>query len=369
MVTPNGRGHSQTIRLDDWLNVLQSEYLEDYIALGGSSVKFISGSDAILKEASQRIQRMAMSEGYFTAFLDPSKHDSTGKKPDLHRIDKFFFNATKGVDWKSWAEKQARIYLERRGIFLREDRKIGDLDGIAEDNQRQPEDLINQYQSEFATPQIKDAGLALEFRAAVTALGRAQLIPDAVNPTTEEVVLAWLSGKTLPGASNTLKKVQIYERINPNNARNVFVSLTRWLPQTGHKGLVLILDFRHYEYKKLTKAQKQSQRDRRIRDAITARVSHEELERIMVEEDYEPDISYTDAAYMQMLNLLRRFIDEIDWFERMQLIVLTTPQFYDMASRRNYHNYDALQTRIGQEVHDALRTNSSASLVHFGGGA
>ena len=38
MVTPNGRGHSQTIRLDDWLNVLQSEYLEDYIEIGRAHV-------------------------------------------------------------------------------------------------------------------------------------------------------------------------------------------------------------------------------------------------------------------------------------------------------------------------------------------
>jgi hypothetical protein len=70
---------------------------------------------------------------------------------------------------------------------------------------------------------------------------------------------------------------------------------------------------------------------------------------------------------MQMLNMLRRFIDEVDWFERLLLVVLTTPRFYDDTSRRNYFNYDALQTRIGLEVHDARRPNPCANLVHLGG--
>ena len=80
---------------------------------------------------------------------------------------------------------------------------------------------------------MRDNGMALEFRAAVTALGRAQLIPDAVSPTTEEVLLKWFAGKTMPGAANTLKRVQIYERISLANARHMLISFSRWLPRTG----------------------------------------------------------------------------------------------------------------------------------------
>ena len=74
---------------------------------------------------------------------------------------------------------------------------------------------------------------------------------------------------------------------------------------------------------------------------------------------------------MQMLTMLRRFIDEIDTLDNFLLVVLTSPRFYkdksiDDSVRRCYFDYDALQTRIGQEVHDAHRANLAASLVHLG---
>ena len=100
--------------------------------------------------------------------------------------------------------------------------------------------------------------------------------------------------------------------------------------------------------------------------AIARGASAEELAALQAQADTEPAIVYSDAAYMQMLAMIRRFIDEIDWFERFLLVILTTPAFYDDTSRRNYNNYDALQTRIGLEVHDARRANPAAALVHLG---
>ena len=145
---------------------------------------------------------------------------------------------------------------------------MDDLDGIAQDNERSPQDLLNQYQREFATTQLRDNGMAQEFRVAVTALGRAQLVPDAVSPTTEEVLLKWFAGRTLPGAANTLKRVQIYERISLANARTMLISFSRWLPRTGHNGLVVTLDFRPYEHKKIPTTQRLSEQLQRIDEAL-----------------------------------------------------------------------------------------------------
>lgn len=364
MVLSELAGDRLLVRPEDWLRVLQSEYLSDYVAGGGSAVKVVSGSDTTLSWIQQELRALATAGRYYYAALDPAKGNAAGKRADLHRMDNFFFAVTADVDWKSWAALQARRYLESRGIFLQEGRPLIDLDGIAADNQRSPEDLLNQYQAEFSTPQIRDVGMAYEFRAAVTALGRAQLIPDSVNPTTEEVLLEWFAGRALRGGSASLKKVQIYERINQSNARPMLASFTRWLPQTGHNGLVIVLDFRPYEHKKIPRAQKQAEQMRKVKEAIGRGASHQELAALM-EEDPDPAVSYSDPAYMQMLTLIRHFIDEIDWFERLFLVVLTTPKFYDMESRRNYFNYDALQTRIGLEVHDARKANPSAALVHL----
>ncbi|MCX6379658.1 MAG: hypothetical protein NT023_09305 [Armatimonadetes bacterium] len=359
--------------LEKWLSTIESEYLSDYIRSGGSAVKVVTGSDAQMTEATTRLREMASAGDYYYAHLDPAKLTPEGKRPDLHRIERFFFEATKEVDWKAWAAEQARQFLQNKGILLAEGRDIGDVIGIAQDNGRDPNDLINQYQREFATPQIRDTSLSFEFRSAITALGRTCLIPEGMTPTNEEVLLGWFRGYSPPGAGSALKKLQIYERISINNARPQLASFCRWLPHTGHSGLVVTLDFRPYEHKKIAQGRLQAERLKLVQEAVERGADSEEIARLMAENSAaQPEVFYSDAAYMHALTLIRRFIDEIDWFERFLLVILTTPNFYkdktlNPTVKRCYFDYDALQTRIGQEVHDSRYTNPAASLVNFGG--
>ena len=355
----------QHVSPEEWGDVLQREYLAEYLPASGSAVKVISGDAESLAAARNRVLAEAQTGGFFAAALNPSALDEFGKKRDLHRIDKFFFAVTEGVDWKEWAAQQARRYLADHGIRA-EGRELGDLDGLAADNGRDPLDLVNQYQREFATPTLRDPAMSPEFRTAIKELGLAQLVAASVSPTTEEVLLAWFQGRTLPGAASALKKVRIYERIRQTNARSMLASFCHWLPKVGCSGLVVTLDFRPYEHKKIAKSQRDAEFNRRLKDAIAAGASADELAGIVAVGDNEPAVTYSDAAYMQMLTLIRRFIDEIDWFERFLLVIETSPQFYDALSRRNYFNYDALQTRIGLEVHDLQKPNPAAALVHLG---
>lgn len=351
-----------------WLEVLQEEYLDDFVSSGGSVVKVATGPDAELDRVRRALESKAREGDYWYAHLDPTAVDENGKKLDVHRIDRFFFEVTRRVDFRALAAEQARTHLESRGVRIAPHRALNDLEGLAADNGRDPADLMNQYQMELATPQLRDQGMAVEFRTAVTALGRAQLMPDSAPPTTEEVLLGWFAGRSVPGGAAALKKVQIYDRITQANARTMLESFCRWLPRIGRTGLVVTLDFRPYEYKKLSRTVRKDDLLKRLEGAIRSGADHEELLRML--EDPEPyAVHYSDNAYQQMLSMIRRFIDEIDWFERFMLVVLTTPAFYDASSPRNYHNYDALQTRIGLEVRGAARANPAASLVHLGGDA
>lgn len=271
------------------------------------------------------------------------------------------------MDWHSWAALQTRKKLAELGVYVADERRLSDLERIAADNQRDLRDLLNQYEQAVTAEQLRDHRMALEFRIAITALGRALLVPDSVTPTTEEVLLAWFAGQTLPGAAAALKRIHIFERINQGNARQMLASFCRWLPGTGHQGLVAVLDFRPYERKKASRAQRDQEPLARIRAAHARNAPAEELRRLISEEgEAEPAVTYSDQAYRHMLALLRRFIDEIDGFERFCLLVLTSPAFYDSSSRRNYFDYNALQTRIGLEVRDARRANPAAALVHLG---
>ena len=353
------------VAVETWLSIFEREYLAEYVPAGGAAVKVVSGTPAALHHLKCGVEALASERKMHYATLDAAKPDAAGKKPDLHRMDKFFFAATTGLDWKGAAASQARQFLTTRGIDIRPGRQLSDLAGIAADNERAPLELENEYRIELANQQLRDYGMAIEFRTAITTLGRMQITPNAFAPATEEVLIDWLSGRAMPGSASALKRIQIYERIHQTNARFMLASLCRWLPNIGLNGLVLTLDFRPYEYRKIPRTQRQAQENRKLNEAISSGATTEELAVLQESFDKEPDITYTEAAYMQMLALVRRFIDDTDWFERFALVILTTPAYYDALSRRNYNNYDALQTRIGLEVRDAHRANPTATLVHL----
>jgi hypothetical protein len=357
------RGDSLRVPPEEWLALLDREYLSDYIPSGGSVVRFVSGSPETLQSVERAVKSNAERYGFHYAGLDPASLNEDGKKLEVHRIDKLFFEVTREVDWKSWTASHVREYLERQSIKVGPDRRLNDLDGIAADNERDATDLLGQFQSHYATPLIRDNSQEIEFRTALTALSRAQVVPDAVSPTTEDVVLGWFTGR--PGLSRELKKLHIYNRIDLSNARHMLASFCKWLPRVGRSGLVIVLNFQPYEFVKKSVAQRRVDTLDKLREAITRGGSQEELSSIMAEGDADPPINYSPIAYNQMLQLLRRFIDEIEGFERFCLVVLTSPEYYDRASERNYYNYDALQTRIGLEVHDSNRANAVAALVHL----
>ncbi|MCC6483379.1 MAG: DUF2791 family P-loop domain-containing protein [Armatimonadetes bacterium] len=350
---------------DAWMHVITAEYLHEYLPAGGSAVKVVSGNDECLAKIQAQLSAVAEETGLYYVAPRTDEFDANGKRPDLHRIDKLFFAITASVPWVDLAIQQVQGFLASKGIEIR-GRALDDLEGIASDNGRDANDLVNEYQRELATPQIRDHEMAIEFRTALLALQRAQLVPDSYTPSTTDILLHWLSGQTATGQANALKRLQIYERINQTNARYMLMSFLRWVRKMRYNGSVICLDFRPYESVKISKAQ----RDRIILDqvkrAIAAGASHQDLEGLMAEHTpVENRLFYSKAAYMQMLSMMRRFIDEIDQFEGLLLVVLTSPAFYEPLSPRRYTDYDALQTRIGLEVRDRDRPNPAAALVHL----
>lgn len=345
----------------EWARVIKEEYINSLIPSGGSAVKFVSGHPASLLQAKDILLKDAADCGMCTAFLDPSLLVDE-KKPDLHRIERFFFAATRGIDWRDYAQRLVRKHFSNNGVLLPEGDDL-DIQTIERLNPGMSAPLLRQHLMQLANSLVRDHGLAYEFRSALASLAQSLVDPQPGQPTLEEAVLLWLGGKTRPGASAILKKVQIYDRITVRNARHMMMSFTRWLPEAGHSGMVVVLDFRPYERKRTTR----SVVDRQIREAIERGADTSELQSMLQRMDPRGQVFYSDSAYVQMLSLLRHFIDDIDQFERLLLVVLTSPDYYDSASARNYNNYDALQTRIGLEVRDEHRANPVAALVHLSG--
>lgn len=355
------------MRATEWLEWLDRDYLSDYVPSGGSCVKFVSGSEATLQSVVQCLERIAAERNYHSIHLDPDVDLPDGKRPAYHQIDQFFFGVTRTVDWKAWATLEVKAYLSNQGMEVPEGCALSDLDRIASHNGRDTSDLINQFQSGLATPRIKDRTLSLEFRSALVALARAQLLPEEVTPTTEQVLLGWLRGKSVPGGAAALKRIQIYGRIDKSTGRSMFASFCRWFSHFERGGILVTLDLRPYERTRPRRAALTERTLERVRKLAAEEASAAEIEALLAEADREQERNvYGKVAYLEMLQLLRRFVDEISNYNRFVLVVLSTLDFYSEDSPRNYTQYLALQTRIGQEVHDVTRENPLAALVHLG---
>jgi hypothetical protein len=365
-------GSTKRTPVAEWLEIVESEYLSDYVPSGGSAVKFVSASDRTLAAVADRLQQIGANRDYHVVRLDPGKPTENGKKPDLHRMERFFFELTRDVDWRHWAEVEVRSFMEKNGVRLG-DRPVNDLDGIAADNGRDPKDLLSEFERGFATKRVRDHGLDFEFRSALAALGRALVKPDTMTPTTAEVLLEWFAGRSVPGGAAALKRLQIYGRIDRTKARHMLTSFCRWLPNTRQSGLMVILDFRPYERQGRSAAQRDRELGARIREATERGASPEELRLIAsmdaAREGGPPALTYTKKAYEQMLEMLRRFVDEIDAFRGLFLVVLASPEYCRTEKAepgaRHYSDYHALETRISLEVHDVKRANPAGALAHL----
>ena len=74
---------------------------------------------------------------------------------------------------------------------------------------------------------------------------------------------------------------------------------------------------------------------------------------------------YTRPMTMDHYELLREFVDSVDRLNGMLMVVTTNPDFVDEDHPRSYAIYQALQTRIMNDVRDKNLANPIASLVRL----
>ncbi len=358
---------SMRVPVSEWENVIHGDYLSDYIPNGGSAVRFISGAEDLVDEVAESLTKRAASQGYHVARLDPARPGPDGKSPGYHQIDKLFFGISRTFNWSALAESHLLSKMKELGWVMPPGWKPGgDLSEFLRLNQLDWDPFVHEMKRAVQVDVVRDRAMTLEFRSAVSALASHLIVPDSHLPSTEEVVMRWLRGeKAQPGDAQVLKRYQIYGRINRSNARHMLVSLCHWVVKAGYLGTVVVFDFRPYEYFRLGRSALERQLLERLRVAIQQGVPTEQLQQLLCDESQrEPEIAYGNQAYMHMVHILRAFLDEIEVFEKFILVVLTTDEYYDSERPRNYRNYDALHTRIANEVRGE-RANPEGILCHL----
>ena len=325
---------TNTLGVQEWLNVIRDEYLLGLVKGGGSSIKFaVPLGKAKDRNVMFDLADMAAGMDYIVAKVDASD-------TRVHMADDVFFKIAAQIPWRLLA-KNVVLRLARESGY-RTDGINGESGGsllrsISSANSLAGEPLSDEFILQELRPKLQNTvmsnrGLARDLRVAMTHLCLAEA-HDTTESQEGSPIIDWLTGanRRVSGVRN----YSIYNTINRTNARHLLESLLRWTRFAGRAGLVILID------------------DSRIMLRRNPRDGLRFYSRAMVMDHYE---------------LLREFIDGTDRLEGLLMIVLAEGDFLDEGQdspSRGYGIYQALRGRIADEVRDRSQANPMSALVRL----
>lgn len=322
-----------SVQLTEWIDRLRGEYLETFIAAGGAAVKIAVAAPEQTPTVLATISAEAEAQGYFVARVDAAT-------TRVHMMQQVFCQLAAQVDWDHITERWLRDLLNNNGILVSADQSLQNLDALAQANGRDRRALLNEINRLIESGTIKNYALSKDFRTAMAMLCWGYVNPQNVSPTDAELIKQWLRGDKY--SLTALRRAQIYERINRQNARWLLLSLALWLRQVGYTGITLLLDL----------------------NAVVADTPAALPQQPENQTPVTPPLRYTRSAILDTYEVLRQFIDETDEMAYALIIAVAGPGLLD-DPKRNVDNYTALKLRIVDEVHDRNRSNPLNAMVRL----
>jgi DNA-binding Lrp family transcriptional regulator len=313
------------VALDEWLALIEDEYLRTFIAEGGAAVKcvVIEGPEAAMA-ARHRIEELARGYGLTACFVDAAT-------TRVHMIEQLFHQVARQIDWDDLVATYMRRLLQADGFVLPEDPGELTYPRIAEINATDEPEVRRRVRALLRDHVSRDYAMTREFRTAMLRLCQARLETGAGEQEEAGAIKAWLRGELR--LISALKFARIFQKVGRNNARDLFLSLTHWLPLVGRRGLALTLDISRYL-----------------------------ANRRGLEQD--GGLFYSLSATLDAYEVIRQFIDATDEMEAC-LITILAPSAFLADDKRGLVRYDALKLRLWDDVHDRYRPNPLAGLLRL----
>lgn len=306
----------------EWVRLLQSEYLTEFIASGGSAVKIAVLLPQHTEEVTGAVTDSARDLGYQIVRVDAAQ-------TRVHLIDQLFYAVARQIPWDELTDRWLRDLLSRNGIAVVDGTLLQDTEALAAHNGLLVPDLFGQINRLITNALLKDYTLCKEFRTAAAMLCRAYLNPQDVGSADAEVIKQWLHGEKCN--LTALKRLQIYQKIGRHNARLLLSSLAVWVHKAGYSGLVLLLD----------------------------------INAVVTEAPPGSDqVRYTRSSVLDTYELLREFIDDTDETANLLLVATAGRGLLD-DPKRSVDHYQALKLRISNDVHDKERANPLNIMVRL----
>lgn len=301
------------MKASEYVDILSSNYFERYLPEGGSAFKMVaSPSGAALKCFSQLLRKRASDAGALVLSVDASADK-------LHSIDKLFFAVAKRIAWEAEAAKFVTRYIVASGT--------GDgAHSTVDVNDKQKPEIAAAIKKNIS----HDYGYCAEFRTALAhlCLGRLSIAGQLMSPFSPKVT-EWLTGAPVP--ISTLKPAMIFRKVQRNTARHMLYSTFQFLRRCGYPFVLLELDVSRY-------AERVSTRDRVL------------------------GYYYTPAACLELYELMRQFIDDMERFDGT-IVVVSSPNTIVTDERRGINRYQALRMRLWSDVRIRNAENPMSPLV------
>ena len=317
---------SNTIPLREWLQVIDDEYLATFISDGGASIKFAVTPDELKPGLYAEVDDRCRQSNCLLIKLDAANMRA-------HMPQDIFFALAAQVDWRSLARRMILRLAEYRryevsGIDPGVEGNV--FESIAEANGLEAQSVLKNIRPVIEDRVSKDTRMTRDFRVCMTHLC---LEEDTRREYSGYPLLDWLTGRNT--RIGPVKPFSIVTTINRATARYLIESALYWIRRVGHAGTVMLFD----------------------------------NSRVTVASNPKDGLKYyTKAMTMEHYELLREFIDGADRLAGALLVVVSNSKFLDDSSSRGsrgYGIYEALLTRVMDDVRDRNRVNPVASLVRL----
>ncbi len=318
---------SNTLPIQKWLDVVKAEYLDGFIKEGGAAVKFAvpvaEGLGPLLKT---RLSEIASGLGYLVAAVDSGE-------TRVHMPQEIFFRVAQQIDWHSLARRMVLKLCIDKGykadsIDIQDETPI--IEALSQANSVEESMIALEIRNPLFRAVTKNTNMSRDFRMAMTQLCRAEM--GGVDKSQYATpIMEWLTGSNRRIAN--VRSYSIYNGIVRTNARHLLESLLYWVHLAGYSGTVVLLS--------------------------NSRVTLRRNPR-------DGSLFYSRPAVMDHYELLRELIDSTDRLQGFLGIILSNEDFLDDDPRRKgVPIYQALQTRIADEVLARNQANPMATLVRL----
>lgn len=298
-------------------NFWRDYYLDDYIAAGGSKVKFLIGKPGSGKtHALLLMLEEARRLGYVTFYAD-------ARRMRLNKFDSLYQAVLDGVDVDDMVTSYCHTVVESLGYQAGQLAPGQDFFSWAQAQGRAADSLRREIQEKLDTL-YQDRRINRSFALAFTQLCAHHLGSRRLAEEQQDVLREWLKGRSLP--ARVLKPLKIFTRIDKYNARHMMASFLYLLRLCGRRGLCAAVD------------------------DLSA----------LLERGPEGRALYGRSARNEVYESLRQLVDDFAGFEGAFFVFAgRTELLHDEKS--GFKSYEALWMRVQNEV-AGTRPNKFADL-------